>query len=998
MTTSITAALRLLVVASLAYAAWALTAHGAAPTVRASYLCYGAATTPAGRFTATTRTLADAFVQGRFRVRRLAGLCNPAQQNQDPPPSETTALVGYDVKGPLHGRFVRSTHTAVDQFGSHPLLLLRPSRLLVPSAKGTTGTTTDPGPPNDRTLDHYQCYAVKPPKGAPRFAPRAVQLTDPFGAATYRLRRISRLCAPVNATGDDVAAPEHAQHLVCYQAKRKKGSGRFAARTLPIDNAAFRFAVVKAKAPFELCVPSGRDAPLTTPECRGECGNQVLQGECQESCECATAADTSCSGAFIQTPAGSPACRRCVDCRIDDTACEVVTTTTQVPVTTTPTTTGTTSTSVSTTTTPACAGTCGDQAIECEEECECQAADATSCAGAFIGIPAGSPSCRACRGCRIDDGACTTTTTSSSSTTSTTMPMRPMFVRSLGEAHDARESTATLVTIPSPGVGAGDSIIATFAMDPIDGPVACSDSRGNAYTVDVDINVGLASNGIRTVVCAAHGVTPLVPGNQVIVHHPLVKAKALSVSEFKGVDMLDRTATGWDRSKLPTSGLTETTTASDELLVSAIGIEAANTSVFTQGSGFTPLPVSRNPSSGGQVRPCMFPGYRIVSAMGSFQTTGTLNLGRRWAAGIATYKKGVPSTTTSTSSTSSSSTSSTSSTSTSSTSSTTLPFTKLAFTTTPGTTSCGPPTLGTPPAPPLSGELDSDAACTTKLKNLGLGCLYVGGGNNTIVPPNRIPDASTSYFGISGTNLVADAGTGPTTCTKGAGPGRHCIASTNTGMVCTSDAECGGLAGSCALDANCFFGPPVPIPNPTFQTLSTCVVNVIQTNAGGTFDAGSGDATVSMPLSSRVFLTANFTAPCPLCVAGTCNAGPRVNLACTAVGSLGTSFDCPPAAIGFQAPLPVTLAPLTTGAATMGVSNGLFCPEQIHAGAFGVTGARCVKETGSPAGSLIDGASHPAALGAAFCIAKTGAAAVDTVTDLPGPGAVGLKGTVQLLP
>jgi hypothetical protein len=266
------------------------------------------------------------------------------------------------------------------------------------------------------------------------------------------------------------------------------------------------------------------------------------------------------------------------------------------------------------------------------------------------------------------------------------------------------------------------------------------------------------------------------------------------------------------------------------------------------------------------------------------------------------------------------------------------------------------------------------------------------------VPANKIPDGSASYFKIAGTNLVADPGTGSVNCTKGAGPGRHCVAGTNTGASCAADAECGGQAGSCALDANCFFGPPVPIPNPAFSTLSTCVVNVIQTDASGSLNGATGDATLSMPLSSRVFLTSNLTAPCPLCVAGKCNAGPRLNLACTAVGSLGTSFDCPPPANTFQAPLPVSLAPLTTGVATLGAANGIMCTGQNHAGAFGVFNAKCVKETGHAPGSLLDGLSHGGVLGAAFCVGKTNAAAVDSVTDLPGPGAVGIAGNVQLLP
>ena len=55
-------------------------------------------------------------------------------------------------------------------------------------------------------------------------------------------------------------------------------------------------------------------------------------------------------------------------------------------------------------------------------------------------------------------------------------------------------------------------------------------------------------------------------------------------------------------------------------------------------------------------------------------------------------------------------------------------------------------------------------------------------------------------------------------------------------------------------------------------------------------------------------------------------------------------------------------------------------------------------ENGSPAGNLTDGAPHPAVLGSVFCIPNTGNIAIDISADIPGPGAIGLNGTVQLLP
>ncbi len=80
----------------------------------------------------------------------------------------------------------------------------------------------------------------------------------------------------------------------------------------------------------------------------------------------------------------------------------------------------------------------------------------------------------------------------------------------------------------------------------------------------------------------------------------------------------------------------------------------------------------------------------------------------------------------------------------------------------------------------------------------------------------------------------------------------------------------------------------------------------------------------------------------------------------------------------------------------MTAATGIFCPGQNDAGAFGQPTTQCIKETGTPAGNLNDGATHTAALASVFCIPATGNAAVDGVADLPGPGAIGLNGVAQL--
>ncbi len=334
------------------------------------------------------------------------------------------------------------------------------------------------------------------------------------------------------------------------------------------------------------------------------------------------------------------------------------------------------------------------------------------------------------------------------------------------------------------------------------------------------------------------------------------------------------------------------------------------------------------------------------------------------------------------------------------------PSPSLIFTTTVGTTSCGSAGLTMQPAAPTSGQIDSDTACSTMISPLGLGCLYRGGGAANVVPSPKIPDGVASYLNLSGpSTLTGSAGTTIQTCTVGSGPGRHCI-NNDSLPACSTDTDCGGAVGSCAFDANCYFGAPLPIVSPApFGPLTICVLDTVQPGAGGTFDAGTGDVSLSLPLSSRVYVTGNTASPCPKCISGTCdptwktNAGnpsPDQGAVCMSTGSQLTTLDCRPPLGRFQATLPVDLGALTTGTATLTASDGNFCPNQLNAGAFGQGAIRCIAAGGAPAGNLGDGSPHAVALGAVFCMPATGTPALDAVTDLPGPAALSLNGIVQL--
>ena len=353
---------------------------------------------------------------------------------------------------------------------------------------------------------------------------------------------------------------------------------------------------------------------------------------------------------------------------------------------------------------------------------------------------------------------------------------------------------------------------------------------------------------------------------------------------------------------------------------------------------------------------------------------------------------------------------------------------RLTFRLTPGTTSCGGPGLSPAGVAPFSGGLFDATGGGTKVADLGLGCLYFGGGVATNVAPGAVPDGAAFVFDTTCDDvnpdqltLTGSPGTGLTDCTLGPLATKHCA--NESAVACTSDADCTmpGAVHPCQLDARCLFGPPLPLPNVTVPVLSACVVNVFASNAGGTADAATGTLNLtSFNLTSRVYLTGNLEFPCPVCVSGLCNGGQRQGLECTPVGSQGTTTDCPPADVSYLGDLAVNLSPLTTGTATAAAGDGNFCtapfcssgagpcdpndPEactigvcsgQMNPGAFGVGTAQRIVETGSSAGALGDRLPHEAVLASTFCIPPPGEPAT-SAANLPGPGAVSLRGTVQI--
>jgi len=318
-----------------------------------------------------------------------------------------------------------------------------------------------------------------------------------------------------------------------------------------------------------------------------------------------------------------------------------------------------------------------------------------------------------------------------------------------------------------------------------------------------------------------------------------------------------------------------------------------------------------------------------------------------------------------------------------------------------GSTECGGAGLtNPPPEPPFSGVVADGN--DDPLADLALGCLYTGG-----LPPLLLPYGSSAQVSVVGLGfqllplnlslkLGGSPGSGPYDCTLGAGPGRKC-ANGHAGLdgmgTCNFDNDCGGgLPTTCALEPNCFFGPPIPVPN---GALSACVMNAFLEDLCGQVNLVPPQATFAAALASRVYLTFNPDSPCPRCEGGVCNGGERAGLSCAVGGSAGTSLDCPPLASQFLSILTVVVPELTSGESTLTSGDGFFCPGQTTPGAIGLPGARRVTEQGG--GPTLDLFTQTLSMDLAgtFCISATGTF-LDPIAGLPAVGALSAVGDVNL--
>lgn len=207
----------------------------------------------------------DQFGEWRFSIVKPTDLCNPSNvEGSDPTaPTHTEHLESYQIKRvPGTGKFPKTLNQdTVDRWGNLTIDLLKPERLLVPSAKSLASPPTALGAP---VTDHFTCYKIRTSPGTPKFAPRlATVVADQFGSLSVNVMKPRKMCVATNQSNEEPGAELHGEHLLCYQVKavtsftpvRAYTANQFGNETLDV------------KKPFELCIAAqlNPSAPTPTP-------------------------------------------------------------------------------------------------------------------------------------------------------------------------------------------------------------------------------------------------------------------------------------------------------------------------------------------------------------------------------------------------------------------------------------------------------------------------------------------------------------------------------------------------------------------------------------------------------------------------------------------------------------------------------------------------------------------------------------------------------------
>jgi hypothetical protein len=205
------------------------------------FLCYSIK--PSGSFKPRVVKVLDQFKQTRRTTAVAPELfCNWASKNRSKVIDKRRHLLCYTTRS--DEPFTTRKVVVVNQFKSVTLAVVKPNALCLPTGKSLTPGTR---PAIPRTLDHFQCYPVKPTTTTPS---HRVAVVDEFGRGKYAVTRPVRLCNPASKNGSRIR--DSRDHLLCYLVDPLQSSK---ARTVIVANQ-FGTSKVATITPKLLCLPS----------------------------------------------------------------------------------------------------------------------------------------------------------------------------------------------------------------------------------------------------------------------------------------------------------------------------------------------------------------------------------------------------------------------------------------------------------------------------------------------------------------------------------------------------------------------------------------------------------------------------------------------------------------------------------------------------------------------------------------------------------------------
>ena len=160
-------------------------------------------------FNRTGVSLDDALGASTVTIKRAKRLCAPADKNGEDPdaPTQDEHFTYYTLKQTSPFTKVKGV-TVENQFGTRTMMLTKPDRMLVPTAKSLTG----PPAPLTRPIDHYKCYKVA---GAKLHVP-GIWIVDQFGDITVDVKKPLHLCLPAEKEHEGPLV-DPGTALMCYK-------------------------------------------------------------------------------------------------------------------------------------------------------------------------------------------------------------------------------------------------------------------------------------------------------------------------------------------------------------------------------------------------------------------------------------------------------------------------------------------------------------------------------------------------------------------------------------------------------------------------------------------------------------------------------------------------------------------------------------------------------------------------------------------------------------